>query len=422
MSQKLQSVRGTQDILPEDYARLRAVVESARKVAQLYGFKEMATPIFEFTEVFKRTLGETSDVVNKEMYTFTDKGGDNITLRPEFTAGVARAFISNGLQQHLPLKLFSWGPLFRYERPQKGRFRQFHQINFEWLGNPEPYADVETILLAAQVLKELGLLPKVKLHLNTLGDAESRQSYREVLVDYLAKHHAALSEDSRQRLEKNPLRILDSKDEGDRVVVKNAPAMQHSLTLPAKRFFETVEKLLKDSPVADIMVLDQKLVRGLDYYSHTVFEFIAEGDELGAQNTVLAGGRYDGLMEMMGGPATPAIGFAAGIERLMLMTDLKAESVRPLAVIPVGEEEEATALGLATLLRDYNLPVELIYGGNLGKRFKKADKIGATFALVIGPDEVAKGQVQVKNLSTGAQEAVAKGKLIDYMQRMMAGA
>jgi histidyl-tRNA synthetase len=417
-SPKLQSVRGTQDILPEDYAKFRHVVDTARSVGGLYGFKEMATPIFEFTEVFKRTLGETSDVVNKEMYTFEDKGGESITLRPEFTAGIARAFISNGLQQNLPLKLFSWGPLFRYERPQKGRYRQFHQINFEWLGNADSNADAETILLAAHILQELGILSKTKLNINTLGDAESRANYRKVLVEYLSKHKADLSEDSQNRLEKNPLRILDSKDEGDKAIVKNAPVMGEHLSAAAKTFFENVLKALKSSPgLSERIVVNPKLVRGLDYYSHTVFEFIADEGELGAQNTVLAGGRYDGLIKQMGGPETPAIGFAAGIERLMLMAKTEAVAEKPVAVIGLGDEEESYAVAVASKLRGTGVYAEVIYGGNMGKRFAKADKLGASHAVIIGPDELAKGEVQVKNLATSQQETVAKDQLIDYIMR-----
>ncbi|NDF12674.1 MAG: histidine--tRNA ligase [Proteobacteria bacterium] len=408
MSQKLQPVRGTQDILPEEFAKHRHVIDTARRVGALYGFKEMATPIFEFTEVFKRTLGETSDVVNKEMYTFEDKGGESITLRPEFTAGIARAFISGGLQEKLPIKYFSTGPLFRYERPQKGRYRQFHQINFEWLGNADPLADVELILMAADILEDLGILSKTKLNLNSLGDQETRQNYRAALVKYFSEHKNGLSEDSKVRLDKNPLRILDSKDEGDKKIVQNAPLMGEYYSAAAKAFFETVTARLKDSIYGDRVVINPKIVRGLDYYSHTVFEFIAESDELGSQNTVLAGGRYDGLIKTMGGPETPAVGFAAGIERLALMVHNTPASIAPVAIIPMGEAEVVEALKLASSLRHGGIAVEFIAGGNVGKAMKKADKAGAKHALILGSNELNNGKVVHKDLATGQQNEVSR--------------
>ncbi len=305
----LQPVRGTHDVLPEDGRRFRAVTETGRGIAERYGYHEIATPIFEFTEVFKRTLGDTSDIVTKEMYTFTDKGGDQITLRPEGTAGVARALISGGLTQHLPLKFFYQGPMFRYERPQKGRLRQFHQIGVELLGVGEPLGDIEVIALGAAILTELGIASMTRLELNTLGNAQSRAVYRDVLVDYLSAHRDALSEDSLTRLERNPLRILDSKDRGDRAVVADAPEFGASLDAESTEFFAAVRAGLDALGIA--YTLNPRLVRGLDYYCHTAFEFTT--DALGAQGAVIAGGRYDGLVTTMGGPETAGVGWAAGI-------------------------------------------------------------------------------------------------------------
>uniref|UniRef100_UPI0031384646 histidine--tRNA ligase n=2 Tax=Ferrovibrio terrae TaxID=2594003 RepID=UPI0031384646 len=336
---QLQPVRGTHDILPDDYARFRHVVDTARQAALVFGYREMATPIFEFTDVFARSMGETSDVVSKEMYSFTDKGGEGLTLRPEYTAGICRAFISNGLQQHVPFKVFGWGPMFRFERPQKGRQRQFHQIDVEVIGAAEPQADVEVISVAAEILRRLGILDKCVLELNTLGDPESRVGYRDALVKYFSGHVEELSEDSRKRLEKNPLRILDSKDEGDRALVANAPLIHDYLTPAASDFFKALQDGLGASGVP--FTVSPRLVRGLDYYTHTAFEFTTT--MLGAQGTVLAGGRYDGLIEQLGGKPTPGIGWAGGIERLVMLSDPQPVAPRIVAIIPIGAAAEAAA-------------------------------------------------------------------------------
>ncbi len=315
----LKPVRGTHDLLGEDAWRHRHVVEAFRDFAGRYGFSELATPIFEFTEVFQRTLGETSDVVQKEMYTFEDRGGERVTLRPEFTAGIARAFISGGMAQNVPCKFFSHGPVFRYERPQKGRLRQFHQINLEVLGVPENQADVEVIALASDLLADLGIGDKTTLELNTLGDSESRGAYRKVLVDYFSAHKGDLSDDSKARLERNPLRILDSKDAGDRDLIERAPRMADYLNSVSADFFAGVREGL--DRIGITYAVNDRLVRGLDYYTHTAFEFTTTF--LGAQGAVIAGGRYDGLIEQMGGKSTPGIGWAGGIERLgMLLEDI----------------------------------------------------------------------------------------------------
>ncbi|WP_374300110.1 histidine--tRNA ligase [Ferrovibrio sp.] len=405
---QLQPVRGTHDILPDDYARFRHVVEIARQTALLFGYREMATPIFEFTEVFARSMGETSDVVSKEMYSFTDKGGEGLTLRPEYTAGICRAFISNGLLQHVPFKAFGWGPMFRFERPQKGRQRQFHQIDVEVIGAPEPQADVEVISVAAEILRRLGILDKCVLELNTLGDPESRVGYREALVKYFSGHVDKLSEDSRKRLEKNPLRILDSKDEGDRRLVADAPLIQEYLTPAARDFFAALQDGLGIAGVP--FKVSPRLVRGLDYYTHTAFEFTT--DMLGAQGTVLAGGRYDGLIEQLGGKPTPGIGWAGGIERLVLLSDPQPVPPRSVAIIPIGAAAEAEAAKLATELRRADVAVELAYGGNAGKRFKRADRLGCFAAIVIGDDELAKGIVKLKDLKSGEEMALPRGDLL----------
>jgi len=396
----LQPVRGTHDLLPEDARRHRHVEQSAFDVAQLYGFGEIITPVFEFTEVFARTLGETSDVVSKEMYSFTDRGGDSITLRPENTAGVARALISGGLTQSLPLKLFYRGPMFRYERPQKGRQRQFTQIGIELLGVEGPQADIEVIAIGWHILQKLGLSEHVTVEINSLGDTESRNAYRTALVGYLSGFKDKLSADSLERLDRNPLRILDSKDEGDKAIVAGAPLLIDYLNEASRGFFETVKNGLAKLGVP--VKHNPKLVRGLDYYSHTAFEFITSA--LGAQGTVMAGGRYDGLVSQMGGPATPGIGWAAGVERLsMLMGELEALR-RPIAVIPMGEGDEAMLV--AHRLRHAGFAVELGYSGNMKKRLTRANKANARAAVILGEDELSRQAAMVRDLDSGEQEEV----------------
>ncbi|MGC2855354.1 histidine--tRNA ligase [Novispirillum sp. DQ9] len=394
----LQPVRGTHDLLPDDMRRHRAVIDRARATAMLYGFEEMATPIFEFTEVFKRTLGDTSDIVTKEMYTF-ERSDDSITLRPEGTAGVCRAFISNGLSQSLPVKAFYAGPMFRYERPQKGRQRQFHQFGVELLGVDSPKADIEVLGLGAHILDVLGLQDKVTLELNTLGDTESRAAYRDALVAYFGAFKDDLSEDSRMRLEKNPLRILDSKDEGDRKLVADAPVLSAYLNDASRKFFD--ELLDGLAAMGITYTVNPRLVRGLDYYCHTAFEFTTTA--LGAQGTVMAGGRYDGLIGMMGGPATPGIGWAAGVERLaMLVQDVPAKA-RPVALVPMGEAAEKVALELADRLRRAGFAIDMAYGGNMKKRMKRANTVNAVAAIILGDDELARNEAAVRDLDSGEQ-------------------
>lgn len=401
MSKSLQRVRGTQDLLPEISRKFRHLEDLAWQVANRYGYGEIDTPIFEMSEVFHRTLGETSDMVHKETYTFQDRGGDSITLRPEGTAGIARAFISEGLAQNLPLKFFYSGPMFRYERPQKGRYRQFHQIGIECLGYDNPLSDVEVISLGSDILQKLDLLSSCKLQLNTIGDTASRVKYRDLLVAYFTKFKNDLSLDSQMRLEKNPLRILDSKDVNDRKLIADCPQMENSLNTESKNFFERVQKGLQQNKIN--FEVSSTLVRGIDYYTHTVFEFVTE--KLGAQGTVLAGGRYDGLIQTMGGPQTPGVGWAAGMERL---AELTAESLIPTqklkaAIIPADEVGELWALTVARDFRNRGYSSEILWNGNVGKKMKKAASLGAEYAVIVGASEAQNKTVAVKNLATGEQ-------------------
>jgi histidyl-tRNA synthetase len=412
MATPLQPIRGTRDLIGEDFRRHHAVVETARRITALYGFEEWATPIFEDTRVFSRGLGDTSDVVTKEMYTFTDRGGDSITLRPEATAGLCRALVSNGLAQSgLPRKVFYTGPMFRYERPQKGRYRQFHQIDVEVLGAAEPLADAEVIACGWQVLRALGVSDGVVLEINTLGDSESRDAYRSALVGYFAAHRDQLSEDSRMRLEKNPLRILDSKDEGDKRIVAGAPPMKDYLTPAAAAFYASVQSYLARFGVP--FRENDRIVRGLDYYSHTAFEFVT--DRLGSQGTVMGGGRYNGLVEEMGGPSTPSVGWAAGVERLSMLLAAPPPAPRPVAVIPVSEAQEGAALDIVQTLRAAGVVTEIAYRGNLKRRMERANKQHARAALILGEEEQAQGVVQLRDLDAGTQESVTAAEAVSRL-------
>ncbi len=403
----LQPVRGTRDLIGEDQRRHAYVVETARRIAALYGFDEWSTPIFEDTGVFSRSLGDTSDVVSKEMYSFTDRGGDFLTLRPEGTAGVCRALVSNGLTQSLPQKVFYAGPMFRYERPQKGRYRQFHQIGAELIGPSEPAADAEAIALGAHILDALGLAGQTVLELNTLGDLESRSAWRAALIGYFAERRDALSEESQARLERNPLRILDSKSPADQALVADAPLIGAYLTERARSLWDGLRTALDGFGVP--FRENPRIVRGLDYYSHTAFEFVT--DRLGAQGTVLAGGRYDGLVADMGGPQTPAIGWAAGIERLSMLLENAPAAPSAVAVIPIGEGAQASAILVLQTLRRAGIRAEMSYRGNLKRRLERANKIGAGFAVILGEEEAARGVAQLKDLGQGTQQEVAIDRL-----------
>ena len=372
-----QRVRGTQDIAFDEERRFARVVDAFDRVRRLYCFGRIEVPIFEDTQVFARSIGETTDVVSKEMYSFPDKGGDSLTLRPEFTAGIARAYITNGWQQHAPMKVATHGPVFRYERPQKGRYRQFHQIDAEILGAAEPAADVELLALADQLLHELGIADGVTLQLNTLGDAATRDAWRAALVEHFEGARGDLSEDSLARLDKNPLRILDSKDPRDRPIADSAPGIDGFLTAEAADFFASVTSGLDAAGVK--WTRNDRLVRGLDYYRHTAFEFVT--DRLGAQGTVLAGGRYDGLVESLGGAPTPGVGWAAGIERLAMLLDEPAANRRYVAVVAENAARERDAVALTNMLRRAGVAAEASVTGSAKKRYSRAlDKQPAMIA------------------------------------------
>ena len=410
---KLQSPRGTSDLLPQDMAGHRHVINTAKTISLSFGFEEMATPIFEFTEVFARPLGETSDVVSKETYSFTDRGGEALTLRPEGTAGVVRALISAGLTQTLPQKFFYAGPMFRYERPQKGRMRQFHQIGVELLGVPGAVGDAEVITMGHMILSRLGVADKCILNINTLGDTESRLAYRQALVEYLSAFRGQLSEDSQRRLDLNPLRILDSKDEGDIALLVDAPRLDHYLNADSKAHFDAVRRYLDAAEIP--VIINPRLVRGLDYYGHTTFEFIT--DALGAQGTVMAGGRYDGLAAMLGGGDVSGVGWAAGIERLAMLADVPPQQAVNVMMIGMSDDHMARLFPLAVSLRQQGLRVETGYAPHLGKQMKRADRIEARHVVILGDDEAARGVVILRSMVDGAQTEVA---LVDLVAHLLA--
>jgi histidyl-tRNA synthetase len=417
MSTKLQSVRGTQDFIAPQSLLYRNIEQTAWTAARCYGYSEIMTPIFEFSEVFHRSLGETSDAVSKETYDFKDRGGETLTLRPEGTAGVVRAFINNGLAQHLPLKLYYTGPMFRYERPQKGRYRQFHQIGAEALGFDSARADVESIALAAQILKDLGLMESISLEINSLGDRESRSKHREGLVQYLTPFKNSLSADSQIRLEKNPLRILDSKDQNDRKIIAEAPSLHEFLNDTSRKFFDEVLGGLANLGLK--YTLNPQLVRGLDYYTHTVFEFVTT--HLGAQGAVLSGGRYDGLVESMGGPPTPGVGWGAGLERLMLLVEqtqpakLQDNTLR-IAVLAAEDLCAEHCLRMATVLRSHGFVTEALLQGNMGKNMKRANKINARFCVIYGSSERSQNLATIKDMKEGTQASIPDSDLIHWFQ------
>lgn len=383
-----QAIRGTQDIFGPDAEAFAFVVETFERVRKLYRFRRVEMPVFEKTEVFARSIGETTDIVSKEMYSFEDRGGESLTLRPEFTAGIARAYLSNGWQQHAPLKVATHGPLFRYERPQKGRYRQFHQIDAEIIGAAEPQADVELLAMADQLLKELGI-EGVTLHLNTLGDAHSREVWRRALIEYFEQYRLHLSEDSQNRLQRNPLRILDSKDPRDKEFVEQAPRIDRYLSDECLRFFDDVRSGLRASGVK--FERSENLVRGLDYYRHTAFEFIPDEDSaaaaaLGSQSTVLGGGRYDGLMYSLGGPHTPAVGWAAGIERLAMLVGEKEPTAADVIVVAESDDVIPKAIRALARFRELGFSADLIASGSPRKRFDKATKTPASAIVSLRTD------------------------------------
>ncbi len=413
---KYQSVRGTRDLLPELKEVFRYIEQSAFSLAKNYGFKEIETPLVEFSEVFHRSLGETSDAVSKETYTFLDRGGDSLTLRPEGTAGVVRAYVSEGLMQHNPNKFYYYGPMFRYERPQKGRYRQFYQIGVEVLGLDSPHADVECLDLAFQFLKKIGLSKSCVLEINTLGDMETREKYRSALVNFLEPFKEQLSEDSKKRFEKNPMRILDSKDEGDRRIIANAPRMQDYLSPEAEGFFKTVINGLEQLKIP--YKINPKLVRGLDYYCHTVFEFVTT--ELGAQGALLAGGRYDGLSETLGGPKTPGIGWASGVDRLAELVLTKRLfpniEVQKIGFITHGESALSEAVRLASFLRQQDLNCEVFMTGNFKKKLEKANKAQIQKAVLIFEQDDKSLEFKIKNFKTGIETLTTESELFNQIK------
>tara|TARA_R110002033_G_scaffold16466_2_gene45634 strand:+ start:1163 stop:2545 length:1383 start_codon:yes stop_codon:yes gene_type:complete len=415
-----QPVRGTQDIFGEEQERFQHVVETFERVRRLYGFKGVQMPVFEPTAVFARSLGETTDVVSKEMYSFEDRGGDSLTLRPEFTAGICRAFLTNGWQQHVDqqigLRLATNGPLFRYERPQKGRYRQFHQIDAEIIGVSDSHADIELLVMADQLLTDLGIGKSVQLQLNTLGDSKSRDAWRTALVEHFEEHRKDLSDDSKERLNRNPLRILDSKEKQDRPIAEAAPDIDAYLSNEAKEFFEEVTEGLDSQGVS--WTRNSRLVRGLDYYRHTAFEFVT--DQLGAQGTVLAGGRYDGLIESLGGDPTPAVGWAAGIERLSMLLDMREHSA-DCAVVIESSATEIQRLGhrVAHEIRKWKHTCMVFGTGPIKKRFGRATKVNPQIILSVQDGQSGIGsfaKIRVKTNGKGSKIYLPTKTLLENHQ------
>ena len=398
--QKLRKVRGVHDLLPNELHNHNKVINTGLKISDKYNYSQIEIPIFEFAEVFTKPLGKSSDIVTKENYIFKDRSDDELMLRPEGTSGVVRAFLNAGLVQDVPQRFSYYGPMFRYERPQKGRLRQFKQFGVECLGLSNPMADVEVITLGCDFLSQLNLLDKIELKINTLGDFESRKKYREALVNYLNDYQSKLSKDSLKRLSLNPLRILDSKNEDDQKIVENAPNIIEYLNIHSKGRFEDICKCLNHLNIK--YTIDKNLVRGLDYYCHTAFEFTTS--ELGSQGTVLAGGRYDGLSKMLGGPDVPGVGWAAGIERLALMAQSKFDNKIDVALIGQSENINYLLMPIMKNLVQKGIKTEIIYNGNLSKKFKRANKIRASYAIILGEEEINKNIIKFKDMKLGTEE------------------
>ena len=412
MTEKLQPLRGMKDLLPDDYKVHDYIINKARDVGVLYGYKQMSTPILEYTKVFNRSMGESSDVISKEIYSFLDKSNDSVALRPEFTAGIIRSFISNGLQHKLPLKLFSTGSVFRYDRPQAGRQRQFHQLNYEYIGAKGAITDAETLKLAVDILKALEIEQDTTLELNSLGCSKSRSVYQQKLVEYLNDFKDQLSEESKIRLTKNPMRILDSKSEIDQKIIANAPVLSEYYTDESKKYFE---ELLKYLDILGVKYnINPRLVRGLDYYCHTAFEFTTK--KLGSQSTILAGGRYDGLAKIMGNnDDVPAIGFAAGIERIALMREYNISSLSLVAVLPIDENNIAYSLEIADKLRSQNIATIIESIGKIAKRMQRILNENAKFIIFIGDEEQANNSLKLKDLEKQEEYIVDFTKALELI-------
>lgn len=413
----IQAIRGTRDLLPDETIYWQRLEHEARGILQRAAYREIRTPIFEQTELFARGIGEATDVVGKEMYSFQDRGDRSVTLRPEGTAGVVRAYIEHKLHSQGVQRLWYIGPMFRYERPQAGRQRQFHQIGVEVLGSADPRADAEVIALAQDILSAVGV-EDLSLTLNSVGDKDDRQRYRQQLVEYLIPYRADLDPDSQDRLDRNPLRILDSKDEKTQTIIQDAPNLLDCLSPTSATFFAGVQQALTDLGI--VYTLNPRLVRGLDYYTHTAFEMISA--DLGAQATVCGGGRYDGLVEQLGGVPTPAVGWAIGMERLILLLQQRqaqmADQGVEIYLVSRGEKAEAQSLKLAQQLRHKGFAVELdLSGSAFGKQLKRADRSGAHLAMVLGDGEADTGTVTLKWLQSGHQETRSQADVVDQLTR-----
>ncbi|CAM3690797.1 histidine--tRNA ligase [Rahnella victoriana] len=423
MAKNIQAIRGMNDYLPEDTALWQRIEGSLKHVLGSYGYSEIRMPIVEQTPLFKRAIGEVTDVVEKEMYTFDDRNGESLTLRPEGTAGCVRAGIEHGLLYNQEQRLWYIGPMFRYERPQKGRYRQFNQLGVEVFGLQGPDVDAELILLTARWWRALGISEHVALELNSIGSLEARANYRDALVAFLEQHKDKLDEDCKRRMYSNPLRVLDSKNPDIQALLNDAPELGDYLDDESREHFAGLCELLEQSGIP--YTVNQRLVRGLDYYNRTVFEWVTRS--LGSQGTVCAGGRYDGLVEQLGGRATPAVGFAMGLERLVLLVqavnpDFKAPATVDAYVISSGAGTQSAAMQLAETLRDAlpELKVMTNYGGgNFKKQFTRADKWGARVALVLGETEVANQQIVVKDLQSGTQETLAQSEIAARLASML---
>ncbi|KJV50465.1 histidine--tRNA ligase [Pantoea sp. BL1] len=423
MAKNIQAIRGMNDYLPADTAIWQRIEATLKQVLASYGFSEIRLPIVEQTPLFKRAIGEVTDVVEKEMYTFDDRNGESLTLRPEGTAGCVRAGIEHGLLYNQEQRLWYIGPMFRYERPQKGRYRQFHQIGAEVFGLQGPDIDAELIMMTARWWKALGIAEHVSLELNSIGSLEARANYRDALVAFLEQHKDKLDEDCKRRMYSNPLRVLDSKNPDIQLLLNDAPTLNEYLDEDSRAHFDGLCSLLNDAGIA--YTVNQRLVRGLDYYNRTVFEWVT--NSLGSQGTVCAGGRYDGLVEQLGGRATPAVGFAMGLERLVLLVQAVNPEFEPTRIVDVyviasGQGVQSAAMQLAEKLRDADPALKLMTnfgGGNFKKQFGRADKWGARIALVLGEDEVKAGQVVIKNLSTGDQQTVAQSEAAATLRTLL---
>ena len=412
--EKLRTVRGVHDLLPDILHKQNLVINEGLKISEKYCYQQIETPIFEFAEVFTKPLGKTSDIVTKENYIFKDRSEDELMLRPEGTSGVVRAFLNAGLTQDIPKRYSYYGPMFRYERPQKGRLRQFKQFGIECIGINNSMADVEVISLGHAFLEKLKILDKINLKINTLGDSETRLRYREALVDYLNDYKSELSNESIKRLSENPLRILDSKNETDKKILINAPNIIDYLNEVSQERFEKVCSGLSALKIK--YQIDKNLVRGLDYYCHTAFEFITS--DLGSQGTVLAGGRYDGLAKMLGGVDTAGVGWAAGVDRLSLMINEEFANKPDLVLMAVSENLEPLLMPIMKKLVDKGLKVEILITGNMSKKFKRANKVDASYAIILGEQELSNNIIKLKDLIIGSERLITLDEAIKVIKNL----